>query len=108
MKLVLNKYFFLPGLASITIDLQNDDCSDAYAYIPDLTTNGMIVFSMRENDSWRHTHNYYSFNPIAGNLVIASKYLNRKYEYRCGIHTYGQQHVRPYTCSTILALMPLK
>ncbi|XP_075989635.1 L-dopachrome tautomerase yellow-f2-like [Anticarsia gemmatalis] len=61
------------GLPSITIDLHNGDCADAYAYIPDLVTYGVIVYSLRQNDSWRHSHNYYSFMPTAGNLRIAGQ-----------------------------------
>ncbi|RVE54884.1 hypothetical protein evm_000251 [Chilo suppressalis] len=61
------------GLASITVDITNNDCANAYAYVPDLTTFGLIVYSLRENDSWRHQHNYFSFNPVAGNLFIADQ-----------------------------------
>ncbi|XP_050682887.1 L-dopachrome tautomerase yellow-f2-like [Leptidea sinapis] len=60
------------GLASITVDITGD-CRDAYAYVPDLTTNGIIVFSLRDMDSWRLTHNYFSFNPLRGNLRIAGQ-----------------------------------
>lgn len=60
------------GLASITIDI-NGDCEDAYAYVPDLTTFGIIVYSLKENDSWRHSHAYFSFNPIASTLDIAGE-----------------------------------
>ncbi|XP_063545255.1 L-dopachrome tautomerase yellow-f2-like isoform X1 [Cydia strobilella] len=59
------------GLASITVDVINGDCSNTFAYVPDLTTFGIIVFSLRERDSWRLQHNYFSFNPTAGNLNIA-------------------------------------
>ncbi|KAL4720516.1 hypothetical protein ACJJTC_000483 [Scirpophaga incertulas] len=68
------------GLASITVDITND-CADAYAYLPDLTTFGMVVYSLKENDSWRHQHNYYSFNPIAGNLFIA----NERFQWSDGV-----------------------
>ncbi|XP_049884200.1 L-dopachrome tautomerase yellow-f2-like isoform X2 [Pectinophora gossypiella] len=60
------------GLASITLDIV-DDCANTFAYIPDLATYGLIVYSLRDNDSWRLTHNYFSFNPIAGNLRLAGQ-----------------------------------
>ncbi|KAG6464139.1 L-dopachrome tautomerase yellow-f2 isoform X2 [Manduca sexta] len=60
------------GLASITIDMQSD-CASAYAYVPDLTTFGLIVYSLKDNDSWRLSHSYFHFNPIAGNLNIAGQ-----------------------------------
>ncbi|KAI8431813.1 hypothetical protein MSG28_016228, partial [Choristoneura fumiferana] len=61
----------LPGLASITVDVIGGDCSNTFAYVPDLTTFGIIVFSLRDNDSWRLSHNFFSFNPTAGALNIA-------------------------------------
>ncbi|CAH0730911.1 unnamed protein product, partial [Brenthis ino] len=60
------------GLASITIDI-NGDCGDAYAYVPDLTTFGIIVYSLKDNNSWRHNHVYFHFNPTASNLHIAGQ-----------------------------------
>ncbi|XP_013178913.1 PREDICTED: protein yellow-like [Papilio xuthus] len=60
------------GLASITIDITGD-CSDAYAYVPDLTTFGLIVYSLKENDSWRLTHNYFFLSPTAGNFRVAGQ-----------------------------------
>ncbi|CAK1592081.1 unnamed protein product [Parnassius mnemosyne] len=60
------------GLASITIDIVGD-CRNAYAYVPDLTTFGLIVYSLRENDSWRLSHNYFHLSPTAGNLRVAGK-----------------------------------
>nr|ABO26383.1 yellow2 [Bombyx mori] len=60
------------GLASITIDTKSG-CDTAHAYVPDLTTYGIIVYSLRDNDSWRISHSYFHFNPIAGNLNIAGQ-----------------------------------
>uniref|UniRef100_S4PXQ8 Yellow-fa n=1 Tax=Pararge aegeria TaxID=116150 RepID=S4PXQ8_9NEOP len=60
------------GLASITVDITGS-CSNAYAYVPDLTTYGLIVYSLEDNDSWRLTHNYFHFNPLAGNLRISGE-----------------------------------
>ncbi|CAH4033201.1 unnamed protein product [Pieris brassicae] len=62
------------GLASITVDITNN-CADAYAYVPDLTTNGIIVYSLRDNDSWRITHNYFNFNPLSENLRVSGEYF---------------------------------
>ncbi|KAM3956097.1 yellow-fa [Aphomia sociella] len=59
------------GLASITVDITGNNCRNAFAYVPDLTTYGLIVYSLAENDSWRLSHNFFSFNPTAGNLNVA-------------------------------------
>ncbi|CAH0602393.1 unnamed protein product [Chrysodeixis includens] len=61
------------GLASITVIIKNGDCSDAYAYIADVVSYGVIVFSLKAGDSWRHSHNYFHFNPTAGNLRVAGQ-----------------------------------
>ncbi|XP_060808380.1 L-dopachrome tautomerase yellow-f2-like isoform X2 [Amyelois transitella] len=61
------------GLASITVDITDNDCDSAYAYIPELTTFGLIVFSLADRDSWRLSHNFFSFNPTAGNLNIGGQ-----------------------------------
>ncbi|XP_026325579.1 L-dopachrome tautomerase yellow-f2-like isoform X2 [Hyposmocoma kahamanoa] len=61
------------GLASITVDIPDNDCNDAYAYVPDLATYGLIVFSLKSNDSWRLSHNFFSFNPLVGNLNLAGQ-----------------------------------
>ncbi|KAJ0184320.1 hypothetical protein K1T71_000743 [Dendrolimus kikuchii] len=63
------------GLASITVDIIDNNCADTYAYIPDLTTFGIIVYSLRENDSWRLSHSYFHFNPTAGNLRISGQWF---------------------------------
>ncbi|CAH2064589.1 unnamed protein product, partial [Iphiclides podalirius] len=60
------------GLASITVDT-SEGCANAFAYVPDLTTFGLIVFSLRDNDSWRLTHNFFHLSPTAGNLRIAGQ-----------------------------------
>ena len=70
-----DKYFSFPtGLASITVAIKNGDCSDAYAFISDVVTYGVIVFSLRQRDSWRHHHNYFHFSPTAGNLRVAGEF----------------------------------
>ncbi|XP_018332063.1 L-dopachrome tautomerase yellow-f2 [Agrilus planipennis] len=57
-------------LADVTIDVTRSDCTNAYAYIPDVGGYGMIVYSFHENDSWRVTHNYFYLEPIAGEMSI--------------------------------------
>ncbi|CAH1116241.1 unnamed protein product [Phaedon cochleariae] len=58
-------------LASLTIDIDKTACGDAYAYIPDLGGYGLIVYSLRENRSWRITHNYFYLEPTAGEFFIS-------------------------------------
>jgi hypothetical protein len=56
------------GLAAITID--DADCSNEYAYIPDWNNNALLVFSAQQAKIWRFNHNYFAFNPFEGERVI--------------------------------------
>lgn len=58
------------SLASVTVDVEDDKCGDAFAYIPDLGGFGLIVYSLREDRAWRLNHNYFSFEPVAGEFMI--------------------------------------
>lgn len=57
------------GLASITID--DDDCANTFAYIPDWMNNALLVFSALQGRIWRYNHNYFFFNPFEGNYEFA-------------------------------------
>ncbi|KAM3959247.1 dopaminechrome tautomerase-like [Aphomia sociella] len=52
-------------LSSIVIDV-GSNCSDAFAYIPDMGSNAIIVYSMEANDAWRVENHYFHFDPHAG------------------------------------------
>jgi dopachrome tautomerase len=56
------------GLASITVD--DDDCLNSFAYIPDWFNNALIVFSARENKAWRFNSAYFHFNPFEADFNV--------------------------------------
>lgn len=58
------------GYASITIDSEAKHCDDAFAYIPDLTRRVLSVYSFRENKMWTFKHNYFSYDPLQGDLNL--------------------------------------
>ncbi|XP_018561263.1 L-dopachrome tautomerase yellow-f2-like [Anoplophora glabripennis] len=58
-------------LASVTVDVSKTDCDSAYAYLPDLGGYGLIVYSLKENKSWRVTHNYFYLEPLGGEFNVA-------------------------------------
>lgn len=58
------------GYASITVDSQVDNCDDAYAYIPDLVRRVLSVYSFRLDKMWTFKHNYFSFDPLQGDLNL--------------------------------------
>ncbi|XP_053622438.1 L-dopachrome tautomerase yellow-f2-like isoform X2 [Plodia interpunctella] len=64
------------GLTSITVDASPQSCNGAYAYINDLATNGLIVFSLKERDSWRIDHTSFVHDPAALNFTVAGHTIN--------------------------------
>nr|QHN70683.1 yellow-f4 [Limenitis arthemis astyanax] len=66
------------GLTSITVDVTEDNCDDAYAYINDLATEGMIVFSLKKRDSWRLNHPTFVHDEMSLNFTVAGYVINWK------------------------------
>ncbi|CAG9577643.1 unnamed protein product [Danaus chrysippus] len=64
------------GLTSISVDVSRDDCDDAYAYINDLATNGIIVFSLKTRNSWRVSHPSFAYDQTALNFTVAGYPIN--------------------------------
>ncbi|XP_030753269.1 protein yellow [Sitophilus oryzae] len=56
--------------ANIIVDVTKDNCDDAYAYLPDLGGYGVVVYSLKNNDSWRFKHNYFHFDPLNGDFNV--------------------------------------
>lgn len=47
--------------------VENVGCgSGAYAYITDMGSNAVIVYSMKDDDAWRVQNHYFHFDPHAG------------------------------------------
>lgn len=57
-------------LALPTVDVTANTCEDAYVYIPDFTGIGLVVYSLKQNDSWRIHHNYFQTEADVGKLNI--------------------------------------
>ncbi|XP_026468229.1 protein yellow-like, partial [Ctenocephalides felis] len=75
---LIKRYTFEPTdlkedsfFANVVVDVRPDACDDAFAYIPDLGAYGVVVYSFRDDDSWRVSHNYFHFEPLAGEYDIA-------------------------------------
>lgn len=56
-------------IANTLVDIR-DDCNDAYAYFSDELGYGLIVYSFRENKSWRFSHSYFMPDPLRGDFTI--------------------------------------
>ncbi|XP_050360205.1 L-dopachrome tautomerase yellow-f-like [Nymphalis io] len=66
------------GLTSITVDVTNNKCDDAFAYINDLATEGMIVFSLKSRSSWRLRHPSFVHDEMSLNFTVADYVINWK------------------------------
>lgn len=62
------------GLASVAVDVASSaKCGEAFAYIPDLVNRRLYVYSLAEDRMWSFTHNYFNFDPVAGDLKIGGQ-----------------------------------
>lgn len=50
--------------------MDKDKCDDAFVYIPDLGAYGVVVYSLKANDSWRFMHNFFHFDPLHGDFNV--------------------------------------
>ncbi|XP_053602390.1 protein yellow-like [Plodia interpunctella] len=56
--------------ANIVVDVDKNTCDNAFAYIPDLGGYGVVVYSLKQDDSWRVTHHYFFFDPLSGSYNV--------------------------------------
>ncbi|XP_076274875.1 L-dopachrome tautomerase yellow-b [Rhynchophorus ferrugineus] len=57
-------------LANIAVE--DEDCDNSFAYMADLGGPGLIVYSWKENRSWKVQHNFFHIDPLAGDMTVAS------------------------------------
>ncbi|XP_050069995.1 L-dopachrome tautomerase yellow-f2-like [Anopheles maculipalpis] len=61
------------GIPNIEVDVDEEDCGRAYAYIPDYEWRMLYVYGLTEGRMWRFKHNYFSFEPRYGDFNIAEQ-----------------------------------
>lgn len=52
------------------VDIKKNDCDNAFAYIPDLGAYGVVVYSFKNDKSWRVKHNFFHFDPLSGDYNV--------------------------------------
>ncbi|XP_049866535.1 protein yellow-like [Pectinophora gossypiella] len=74
---LVHRYFFKVDdmkedsfFANVVVDVDKDTCDNAFAYIPDLGGYGVVVYSLKKDDSWRVSHHYFHFDPLAGQYDV--------------------------------------
>ncbi|XP_068630257.1 dopaminechrome tautomerase-like [Battus philenor] len=74
---LLHRYFFKVTdmkedsfFANVVVDVDKNTCDNAFAYVPDLGAYGVVVYSLKQDDSWRVSHHYFHFEPLAGSYRV--------------------------------------
>lgn len=52
------------------MDIPKNRCEDAYAYLPDMRENALIVYSFKSDESWHIRHSYFHFDPLSSNYNV--------------------------------------
>lgn len=86
---LLRRYYFpenetehlKSALTNIVVDVSKEDCKTAHAYITDTGAYGLLVYSFKDNKSWRIEHNLFSFDPLLGMFDLKGKF----FQWRGGI-----------------------
>lgn len=55
---------------NLEIDVEPNSCDDAYAYLPDLLAYGLVVYSYKQDNSWRVDHDYFRYEDDARQFHI--------------------------------------
>lgn len=58
------------SFTNIIVDVEESNCNEAYAYIADSRGSALVVYSLKDDTSWRITHPYFSYDPLSTNYHI--------------------------------------
>lgn len=53
------------------VAVEENNCTDSFAYLSDTSHPGMVVYSFEQDRSWLVQHNFFSLDPLAGNMSVA-------------------------------------
>ncbi|GJQ85796.1 hypothetical protein Trydic_g20354 [Trypoxylus dichotomus] len=76
-------------LAMVAVDVTTDTCENAFAYFPDFLGYGLVVYSLKDDDSWRFNHNFFNMEPEGGNFHIGGA----SFQWKDGIFSGGLSHI---------------
>lgn len=58
-------------IANTLVNVGPDSCDDAHAYFSDELGYGLIVYSLKDNDSWRFEHPFFFPDPLRGDFNVS-------------------------------------
>lgn len=79
------------ALVNLEIDVEVGKCDDAFAYIPDLLGYGLVVYSYKEDNSWRVDHDYFKYENDAKEFHIGGL----SFEWEDGVFSIALSKERP-------------
>lgn len=63
---------------NIVVDIRDGQCDDAFAYAADVFRYGLLVYSWREDRSYRLSHNLFFPDPIASRYVTWTRAITNE------------------------------
>lgn len=64
------------GMASLVVDVEADDCQNAFAYIPDLVQGAIYVYSFEKNRMWSFRHSSFQHDREKTAFNVAGQRFN--------------------------------
>ncbi|CAH2075380.1 unnamed protein product, partial [Iphiclides podalirius] len=75
---LLHRYFFKKSdtkensfFGNVVVDVDKNTCDNAFAYVADLGRYAVVVYSLKQDDSWRVEHHYFHLDPFGGSFNIS-------------------------------------
>uniref|UniRef100_T1GCN6 Protein yellow n=1 Tax=Megaselia scalaris TaxID=36166 RepID=T1GCN6_MEGSC len=53
------------------VDSSENNCENTFAYLADAGSYGIVVYSFKENKSWRIEHNFFHMDPFVGAFRVS-------------------------------------
>ncbi|CAG9817904.1 unnamed protein product [Phaedon cochleariae] len=55
------------------IAVEENNCTDSFAYLADFGKPALVVYDLAKNRSWQVNHNFFNVDPLAGNLNVSGE-----------------------------------
>lgn len=77
--------------------IEDNDCANTFAYAGDLGNPGLVVYSWKQEESWRVHHHYFHPDPMAGNFSIGG----HEFQWDDGLYGMSLSKMQPDGFSTL-------
>ncbi|XP_052865664.1 L-dopachrome tautomerase yellow-f-like [Anopheles cruzii] len=91
------------GMVSLAVDVEQSNCSAAFAYIPDLIENAIYVYSLQDDDMWSYKHSSFAYDRARANFHVAG----HRFEWDDGVFSIAVGPHDPATGSKLIFYHPM-